>query len=124
MSKSTERPVCPCAIRYRKRAFVSAPVPKPAICRIVQSRPRYIVGYGPRVNGGGPGRPVSSPGGARPPPPGETRRGGGAPAARPGLWGVEAGVVGPARLLDLPGGELPLRPKLKAGPDAEPGAEP
>jgi hypothetical protein len=44
MSKSTEIPVWPCAIRYWKRAFVSAGVPKPAIWRIVQRRPRYIVG--------------------------------------------------------------------------------
>ena len=51
MSKSVDRPVCPCAIRYLKRPFVSSAVPKPAICRIVHSRPRYIVGYGPRVYG-------------------------------------------------------------------------
>ena len=44
ISKSHDSPVCPCAMRYLKRPFVSSPVPKPAICRIVQSRPRYIVG--------------------------------------------------------------------------------
>jgi len=44
MSKSTEIPVCPCAIRYLSRAFVSRPVPNPAICRIVHGRARYIVG--------------------------------------------------------------------------------
>ncbi len=41
----------PGAIRYLKRLLVSSPVPKPAIWRIVQFRERYIVGYGPRVNG-------------------------------------------------------------------------
>jgi hypothetical protein len=41
---------------------VSSPVPNPAICRIVQLRPRYIVGYGPRVNGNCPGNPISSKG--------------------------------------------------------------
>ena len=51
MSKSTERPVCPSAMRYLNRSFVSSGVPYPAICRIVQSRPRNIVGYGPRVKG-------------------------------------------------------------------------
>ena len=51
MSKSVEMPVWPCAIRYLKRLFVSSPVPKPAIWRIVHVRERYIVGYGPRVNG-------------------------------------------------------------------------
>ena len=35
----------------RKRAFVSVAVPKPAYWRIVHSRPRYIVGCTPRVNG-------------------------------------------------------------------------
>ena len=34
-------------------------VPKPAYCRIVQSRPRYIVGCTPRVNGNAPGSPRS-----------------------------------------------------------------
>ncbi len=55
MSKSVEIPVCPCAIRYRKRALVSSAVPNPAICRIVQGCARYIVGYGPRVYGNCPG---------------------------------------------------------------------
>ena len=34
----------------------------PAYCRIVQSRPRYIVGWMPRVNGKSPGSPRASPG--------------------------------------------------------------
>ena len=34
-------------------------VAKPAYWRIVQSRPRYIVGWTPRVNGNSPGRPRS-----------------------------------------------------------------
>ena len=60
MSKSTERPVCPWAMRNWNRRLVSAPVPKPAICRIVHVRPRYMVGYGPRVKGYRPGSPTSS----------------------------------------------------------------
>ena len=44
MSKSVDSPVCPCWIRYLKRLLVSAPVPKPAIWRMVQRRPRYMVG--------------------------------------------------------------------------------
>src|SRR2546428_10040327 len=59
MSKSHDSPVCPCAMRYLKRPFVSSPVPNPAIWRIVQRRPRYMVGYGPRVNGQRPGSPMS-----------------------------------------------------------------
>ena len=51
MSNAVERPVCPCSRRYRKRSFVSSAVPKPANWRIVQRRPRYIVGWTPRVNG-------------------------------------------------------------------------
>ena len=34
-------------------------VPKPAYCRMVHSRPRYIVGWTPRVNGNCPGSPRS-----------------------------------------------------------------
>ena len=40
-------------------------VPKPAYCRIVHSRPRYIVGWMPRVNGNSPGKPRSRSGRAR-----------------------------------------------------------
>jgi hypothetical protein len=54
-SKATESPVWPAARRCRKRAFVSAAVPKPAYWRIVQRRPRYIVGWTPRVKGNRPG---------------------------------------------------------------------
>jgi hypothetical protein len=36
-------------------ALVSSAVPKPANCRIVQSLPRYIDGYTPRVYGKRPG---------------------------------------------------------------------
>ena len=43
--------------RYLKRWLVSAAVAKPAYWRIVQSRPRYIVGWTPRVNGNSPGLP-------------------------------------------------------------------
>src|SRR5207249_1060781 len=38
----------------------SEAMPYPAIWRIVQVRPRYIVGYGPRTNGYWPGNPSSS----------------------------------------------------------------
>src|SRR5438067_1001401 len=31
----------------------------PAYCRMVHSRPRYMFGYTPRVNGGSPGNPRS-----------------------------------------------------------------
>ena len=49
-------------MRYLKRLLVSSPVPNPAICRMVQWRLRYIVGYGPRVKGNLPGSPTSSTG--------------------------------------------------------------
>jgi hypothetical protein len=54
-SKAVESPVCPAFRRWWKRAFVSSAVPKPAYCRMVQKRPRYIVGCTPRVYGGSPG---------------------------------------------------------------------
>ena len=59
-SKAVERPVCPSASRYLKRWFVCSGVPKPANMRMVQSRPRYIVGCTPRVKGYCPGRPSAS----------------------------------------------------------------
>ena len=43
-SNATDRPVWPWFSRYRKRAFVSAAAPIPAYWRIVQTRPRYMVG--------------------------------------------------------------------------------
>ena len=46
--------------RYLKRLLVSSGVPKPANWRIVHSRPRYMVGCAPRVNGYWPGRPRRS----------------------------------------------------------------
>ena len=60
-SKAVESPVCPRSSRYRKRPFVSSAEPKPAYWRIVHGRPRYIVGYGPRVNGNSPGSSGSRP---------------------------------------------------------------
>src|SRR5919197_4897111 len=63
MSNAVDKPVCPWSSRYRNRWLVSSAVPKPANWRIVQSRPRYIDGYTPRVNGNSPGRPIDSPGG-------------------------------------------------------------
>src|SRR6185503_7663260 len=50
-SNATLSASCPWAIRYLKRAFVSAGVPKPMYCRIVQTRERYMWGWIPRVNG-------------------------------------------------------------------------
>ena len=63
-SSASESPVWPCPSRYLKRWFVSRGVPNPAYCRIVQSLPRYMFGWMPRVNGyspgGGGGCPTSS----------------------------------------------------------------
>ena len=59
-SKATESPVCPCSSKYLYRLLVSSAVPKPANCRIVHSRVRYMVWYGPRVNGYSPGKPSCS----------------------------------------------------------------
>src|SRR2546423_9264096 len=49
----------PCAIRYLKRALVSAGVPKPMYWRIVHRRSRYMCAWIRRVNGYSPGRPTS-----------------------------------------------------------------
>jgi hypothetical protein len=43
-TKPTLRPFTPCDSRYRYLSLDSAAPPKPAYCRMVQSRPRYIVG--------------------------------------------------------------------------------
>ena len=58
-SKATDRPVWPLSSRYRYRRFDSFASPKPAYCRIVQKRPRNIVGWTPRVKGNSPGKPAS-----------------------------------------------------------------
>ena len=58
-SKATDSPPPPCSSRYLKRAFVWSAVPKPANWRIVQSRPRYMVSWMPRVYGYWPGSPRS-----------------------------------------------------------------
>ncbi len=58
-SKAVDRPVCPSASRYLKRALVCSGVPKPANMRMVHRRLRYIVGCTPRVNGYSPGIPSS-----------------------------------------------------------------
>src|SRR2546426_8480371 len=60
MSNATLRPVSPWAIRYLNRRFVSSALPNPANIRIVHSRPRYMVGWMPRVNGKPPGVPSRS----------------------------------------------------------------
>ena len=39
--------------------MVSSAVPKPANWRIVHNRPRYMLGYTPRVNGYSPGSPIA-----------------------------------------------------------------
>ena len=39
-------------------------MPKPANCRIVHNRPRYMLGYTPRVNGNSPGSPIDASGSA------------------------------------------------------------
>ena len=59
MSKATDSPFTPCERSTRKRPLVSSGVPNPANCRMVQSRPRYMLGCGPRVNGYLPGSPTS-----------------------------------------------------------------
>src|SRR5262249_10977945 len=119
MSKAVERPVCPLSSRKRKRAFVSSAVPKPANWRIVQSRPRYMLGYTPRVYGNSPGRPTR----ASTPPgrssavytgsPSRPERGG-TPAGRPGAVRgggrrQEAGRVG------SPGRPAPRQERADAG---------
>ena len=58
-SKATDRPVCPWLSRNLKRSLDSVAVPKPAYWRMVQRRPRYIVGWTPRVYGYSPGMPMS-----------------------------------------------------------------
>src|SRR5438876_7918332 len=62
ISKATLRPVSPWAMRYLNRRFVSSGRPNPANIRIVHSRPRYMVGWIPRVNGKPPGLPSRSSG--------------------------------------------------------------
>ncbi len=54
-SKAVLRPVWPFASRNLKRPLVSSGVPNPANCRMVHSRPRYILAWTPRVNGNCPG---------------------------------------------------------------------
>ena len=44
MSKAVDSPVWPCSRRNLKRRFVSSGRPKPANIRMVQRRPRYMVG--------------------------------------------------------------------------------
>ena len=44
MSKAVDNPVWPCSRRNLKRRFVSSGRPNPANIRMVQRRPRYMVG--------------------------------------------------------------------------------
>ena len=59
-SKAVLSPVCPACSSSLKRVLVSSAVPKPAYWRMVQKRPRYMVGWMPRVNGNSPGHPSSA----------------------------------------------------------------
>ncbi len=59
-SKAVPRPVWPLARRKWKRSLVCRGVPKPANCRMVQRRPRYMLGWMPRVKGKAPGVPIAS----------------------------------------------------------------
>ncbi len=43
-SKAHDSPVWPAPRRNLNRSLVSSAVPNPAYCRMVQSRPRYMVG--------------------------------------------------------------------------------
>ena len=54
-SSASDSPVWPWPSKYLKRWFVSRGVPKPAYWRIVQSLPRYMLRWMPRVNGYSPG---------------------------------------------------------------------
>ena len=54
-SKAVLRPVWPLSSRNLKRWLVCRAVPKPANCRMVQSRLRYMDAWTPRVNGYWPG---------------------------------------------------------------------
>jgi hypothetical protein len=56
-SNATLNPDCPRSSRKRKRAAVSSALEKPEYWRVVQGRPRYMLGYGPRVKGNSPGWP-------------------------------------------------------------------
>ena len=53
-------PPWPSPNRYLRRSLVSAGVPNPTCTRRVHSRPRYMSGYTPRVNGYSPGSPSCS----------------------------------------------------------------
>ena len=58
-SNAVDRPGWPWPSRNLKRSFVASGVPNPAYWRIVHGRPRYIVGWMPRVKGYSPGKPRS-----------------------------------------------------------------
>ena len=60
MSKATDRPFPPASRIAWNRSLVSAALPKPANCRMVQALPRKPVGCRPRVNGYSPGQPIRS----------------------------------------------------------------
>jgi len=61
-SKAVDSPVCPPSSSSRKRSLVARALEKPAYWRMVHSRPRYIVGWTPRVYGYSPGHPPSGAG--------------------------------------------------------------
>ncbi len=67
MSNATDRPPPPPRSSILYRSLVAVALPNPENCRIVQARPRYPVGYRPRVKGYSPGQPIrSKPGGSAP----------------------------------------------------------
>ena len=60
MSKATDSPPPPSARIILYRSLVCRALPNPANWRMVHGRPRYPVGYRPRVNGYSPGQPIRS----------------------------------------------------------------
>ena len=60
MSNATDRPPPPAPSSILYRSLVCCALPNPENCRIVQVRPRYPVGYSPRVYGYSPGQPMRS----------------------------------------------------------------
>src|ERR1041384_5802235 len=74
-SNATESPVCPRSSRNLYRRLVSSAVPNPENCRIVHSRPRYLVGgRAGCLRGGGAAGEGIAPGTPRGPPRGVLER--------------------------------------------------
>ena len=60
MSKAVLRPGLPVVDQVAEALVGLLRVPNPANCRSVHSRPRYMLGYTPRVKGYSPGTPIWS----------------------------------------------------------------